>query len=83
LVLLLNTVFVFLSSFAVAYLAGRAYLKIDPKEAVTKRTLWGGSGLLNIKARTELLGGKFEVQSAKGKGTTLRVSWPIQMRNVV
>jgi PAS domain S-box-containing protein len=49
----------------------------DPVEVITKRTPWGGLGLSSIKARTELSGGTFEVQSAKGKGTTVRAIWPI------
>ena len=49
----------------------------DPQETIAERTPWGGLGLLNIKARTELSGGKFDVESAKGKGTTVRASWPV------
>jgi signal transduction histidine kinase len=30
---------------------------------------------LSIKARTELSGGSFAVESAKGKGTTVRAAW--------
>jgi len=47
----------------------------DPKETIAKRTPWGGLGLLSIKARTELSGGSFAVESAKGKGTTVRAAW--------
>jgi hypothetical protein len=43
------------------------------------RVPWGGLGLLNIKARTELSGGIFAVESAKGKGTAVRASWPLNM----
>jgi signal transduction histidine kinase len=49
----------------------------DPEETIAKRALWGGLGLLNIKARTELSRGLFGVESVKGKGTTIRASWPI------
>jgi len=49
----------------------------DPEEAIAKRTPWGGLGLLSIKARTELSGGSFAVESAKGKGTTVRATWPL------
>ncbi len=49
----------------------------DPEEAIAKRAPWGGLGLLNIKARAELTGGIFGVESEKGKGTTVRASWPI------
>jgi signal transduction histidine kinase len=49
----------------------------DPEEAIAKRAPWGGLGLLSIKARTELSGGSFAVESAKGKGTTVRATWPL------
>ncbi len=49
----------------------------NPEETVVKRAPWGGLGLLGIKARTELSGGIFGVESAKGKGTTVRASWPL------
>jgi PAS domain S-box-containing protein len=49
----------------------------DPEETIVKRAPLGGLGLLSIKARTELSGGVFGVESAKGKGTTVRASWPL------
>ena len=49
----------------------------DPEETIVRKAPWGGLGLLNIKARIELSGGSFGVESAKGKGTTVRASWPI------
>jgi PAS domain S-box-containing protein len=49
----------------------------DPQEAIVKRNPWGGLGLLSMKERTELSGGLFGVESAKGKGTVVRVSWPV------
>jgi len=48
----------------------------DLEETILKRTLWGGLGLLSIKARTELSGGLFGVESTRGKGTRVRASWP-------
>jgi signal transduction histidine kinase len=47
----------------------------DPEETIVKR----GPGKLGFehKARTELSGGLFGVESLKGKGTTVRASWPI------
>ena len=48
----------------------------NPGETMAKRNLWGGIGLLSMKQRTELSGGLFGVQSAKGQGTTIRASWP-------
>ncbi|MFB3885675.1 MAG: PAS domain S-box protein [Thermodesulfobacteriota bacterium] len=49
----------------------------DPEDTIARRASWGGLGLLSIKARAELSGGTFGVESAKGKGTTVRVSWPL------
>jgi len=49
----------------------------DPVETMIKKTPWGGLGLLNIKARTELSGGTFGVESVRGKGTTVHASWPL------
>ena len=49
----------------------------DPEEAIARKAPWGGLGLLSIKARTELSGGRFGVESVKGKGTTVRASWPL------
>jgi PAS domain S-box-containing protein len=48
----------------------------DPEEVIAKRSPWGGLGLLSMKERTELSGGRFEVKSARGRGTTLCASWP-------
>jgi signal transduction histidine kinase len=36
------------------------------------------SGINNMKKRTELLGGQFNIQSEKGKGTTLQIKIPIK-----
>jgi signal transduction histidine kinase len=40
----------------------------------------GGLGLAGMHERAELLGGKFHVDSAPGRGTTLRVFWPLATR---
>ena len=53
----------------------------DPEEAIVKRSPWGGLGLLSIKERTELSGGLFGVESAKGKGTIIQASWPLSGNN--
>jgi PAS domain S-box-containing protein len=53
----------------------------DPEETVVKTSPWGGLGLLCLKARAALSGGIFGVESAKGKGTTLRASWPLSGNN--
>ncbi len=47
----------------------------DLEETIAKRAPWGGVGLLSIKARIELSGGSFAVESAKGKGTIVRAEW--------
>jgi PAS domain S-box-containing protein len=44
---------------------------LDPKNAR------GGLGLTNMRERTDLSGGTFEIESTLGKGTTIRASWPI------
>jgi PAS domain S-box-containing protein len=49
----------------------------DPEETIAKRRPWGGLGLLSMKERTELSGGSFRVGSTRGKGTTVRISWPL------
>ena len=36
-----------------------------------------GMGLMSMKERTELSGGSFAIESAEGKGTAIRASWPI------
>ena len=47
----------------------------DFEETIARRSPWGGLGLLNIKARTELSGGLLGIESAMGKGTTVCASW--------
>jgi PAS domain S-box-containing protein len=41
-----------------------------------------GMGLSTIKERAAFSGGSAEYQSEVGRGTTIRVSWPVQVRNV-
>ena len=53
----------------------------DPEETIVNRNPWGGLGLRSMKERTELSGGLFGVESAKGKGTTVRASWPLSENN--
>ena len=50
----------------------------DPKQVERS----GRLGLSGMRERAELLGGSFEVHSAPGKGTTIRVSWPLTGRAV-
>jgi signal transduction histidine kinase len=40
----------------------------------------GGFGLLGIRERTELLDGELQIDSAPGKGTTLKVRLPVRRR---
>ncbi len=49
----------------------------NPAETIARRSLWGGTGLLSMRQRTELSGGSFGVESEKGQGTTVRASWPL------
>jgi PAS domain S-box-containing protein len=49
----------------------------DPERTIARRVPWGGLGLLGIKARIELSGGIFVIESAEGQGTIVRASWPI------
>jgi signal transduction histidine kinase len=37
-----------------------------------------GLGLTSMRERTELSGGSFAVESAEGKGTVIRASWPLR-----
>ncbi len=49
----------------------------DLGETLVERTPFAGLGISTIKARTELSGGVFGVESVKGKGTAVRASWPV------
>ncbi len=42
-----------------------------------------GFGLMSMKRRAELSGGSFQVESAKGAGTSVSVRWPIEARPVL
>jgi signal transduction histidine kinase len=53
----------------------------DSVEAMVKKNPWGGLGLLSMKGRTELSGGLFGVESAKGKDTTVCASWLLSGNN--
>jgi signal transduction histidine kinase len=53
----------------------------DSEEAMVKRNPWGGLGLLSMKERTKLSGGLFGVESANGKGTSVRSSWLLSGNN--
>jgi signal transduction histidine kinase len=47
------------------------------EQALFQKSSEKGLGLLSMKERTELSGGSFAIESTEGKGTTIRVSWPI------
>jgi signal transduction histidine kinase len=48
----------------------------DLKKQTSVKSLMSGMGLASMKERAELSGGSFKVVSSKGKGTTVRASWP-------
>jgi two-component system, NarL family, sensor histidine kinase UhpB len=49
----------------------------DVKKALSKEGSRRGLGLSSMKERATLSGGAFSIESAPGKGTNLRVSWPL------
>ena len=49
----------------------------NPEEAYSRKGAAKGLGLDSMRERTELSGGFFAVESAEGKGTTVRASWPL------
>ena len=66
----------------VAYVEGRLKLTVsdrgvgfDPRKTNTKEHL----GLEGMRERAEILGGSFQLQSAPGQGTVIKVSLPIQL----
>ena len=46
-------------------------------ETLSRESSKRGLGLSSMKERAELSGGAFAIESILGKGTTLRVSWPL------
>jgi signal transduction histidine kinase len=52
----------------------------DSKETLAKGESKRGFGLTSMKERAELSGGSFTIRSTKGKGTMIRVSWPLNER---
>jgi signal transduction histidine kinase len=49
----------------------------DHREALSVERPRGGLGLASMRERAEHSGGSFSVESTKGKGTVIRVSWPV------
>lgn len=50
----------------------------DLHEALDGKSSVRGLGLASMKERSELSGGSMEMRSKKGKGTTLRITWPFR-----
>ena len=49
----------------------------DLEEILSPEGSKRGLGLTSMRERTELSGGTFTIESTKGKGTTIRASWPL------
>jgi signal transduction histidine kinase len=47
----------------------------DVEEVLSVETSKRGFGLTSMRERVEISGGSFVLESAKGKGTTIRASW--------
>jgi PAS domain S-box-containing protein len=50
---------------------------IDPEILSSGEIFKKGLGLSSMKERTKLSGGSFSIDSVKGKGTVIRVVWPV------
>jgi PAS domain S-box-containing protein len=48
----------------------------DPGGVLETEDIETGFGITSMKERTELSGGSFSIESAKGAGTTIRAVWP-------
>ena len=53
-------------------------LGFDLEDALSVDSDRRGLGLASMKERTELSGGSFAIDSAQGRGTIVRASWPLQ-----
>jgi signal transduction histidine kinase len=49
----------------------------DPLETFSADGTGRGLGLSSMRERVELSGGSFSIESAQGKGTIIRASWPL------
>ena len=49
----------------------------DLKKVLGLESAKRGLGLTSMRERIELSGGSFAIESAEGKGTIIRASWPI------
>jgi len=50
----------------------------DLQEALSEMDSGRGLGLISMRERAEQSGGYFSIESGTGKGTTIRVAWPMQ-----
>ena len=50
----------------------------DPDSLQSKKPASKGMGLKNIQDRAEIFEGTFELDTATGRGTTLKLTWPLQ-----
>ena len=50
----------------------------DPEAANSKQALNRGLGIMSMKERAELSGGDLSIDSDRGQGTIISVSWPLQ-----
>jgi len=59
---------------------GQLHLEVSdggPGFELSERPLNGGLGIPGMQERTALVGGTFEIESTPGRGTTVRLSWPL------
>jgi signal transduction histidine kinase len=49
----------------------------DQEKAFGSESTRRGLGLTGMRERVELSGGSFKIESAEGKGTIIRASWPL------
>jgi PAS domain S-box-containing protein len=54
----------------------------DIHKVCNKKNSDHGIGLESMRHRAEISGGTFEIESAKGMGTTIRVCWPVKRREL-
>lgn len=54
-----------------------------PEEKFSESSVFSGLGLAGMRDRTILCGGRFEIISEKGKGTTVHVSLPCDAESIV
>jgi signal transduction histidine kinase len=51
---------------------------VDTQVELTIDSTAKGLRLSSMRERTEFTGGTFSIESAKGKGTVIRASWPAE-----